>query len=795
MEVKSDEGDLSTGPTMAAPQPEPEPGVLLLTGRSCAKTDFEVAGSFQVAGGHHVVIEQKSNQVDNTGFIVWDAAVEAVRYLEANEERIKEAFSSSSSSSSSIGAANSNSNGSVYEIIELGSGCGLLGISAAKIFRKGTVLTDLHEVIPNLEHNIRLNVDASANEAPVKSEALDWSEKKRLEAFADQYGKSLKLVLASDCIWRRDQVEDFADVLFQLAERGEDVRVILSQQRRSDPLEKYLEENLHRRGFIVRDSAVVSSKQKDITIRELVLRPSSSTWFELVVRESGETQKTIVRLLERSGASCQGDGRVRCLRNRAWEACRLSCLTEDELYFLGEDQKDGKKVISLRNEYATAAKICDLQRGAKHALLEPREIDQRLDTLPLSTQQGVSKVFGSDSDEARVVEWAKGKGIESKICPATISYGDGQSRRGAVSSGELMPGDCVLSIRQDCLLGIWTALKSDIGDLISQILSQAGEDFALILWTLWDRRREDSEFAAVWRCLPDAFGTGLSAKEGDLKVVEGLPLGLEISSAQEHLRSSYESYFKPLMKALEGYLGVEGFGWTDFLWASELWYAYAVQVQSDTLESNSSCLAPLLFFCNHSLNPHMVHFSRIRDGVLQVPCCRRAGEGEEIFLSYGPLPCNRLITFYGFAIPSNPYDFFEIQFEPEDLALSEEAATVLRLYGIGMEHKLSREKVSDQLLACLKIVMASGDELQKAAEMHSFDAQMGWALDLGEENEGKACETLEALVTQLIDSLAAGASAGIEEKGKSMFEIYADSMRTILQCTLTQVQQRKAMPH
>ena len=372
MEVKSDEGDLSTGPTMAAPQPEPqpEPGVLLLTGRSCAKTDFEVAGSFQVAGGHHVVIEQKSNQVDNTGFIVWDAAVEAVRYLEANEERIKEAFSSSSSSSSSIGAANSNSNGSVYEIIELGSGCGLLGISAAKIFRKGTVLTDLHEVIPNLEHNIRLNVDASANEAPVKSEALDWSEKKRLEAFADQYGKSLKLVLASDCIWRRDQVEDFADVLFQLAERGEDVRVILSQQRRSDPLEKYLEENLHRRGFIVRDSAVVSSKQKDITIRELVLRPSSSTWFELVVRESGETQKTIVRLLERSGASCQGDGRVRCLRNRAWEACRLSCLTEDELYFLGEDQKDGKKVQTIQEQLRG---FRDVQ--VRNEIIEKLEID------------------------------------------------------------------------------------------------------------------------------------------------------------------------------------------------------------------------------------------------------------------------------------------------------------------------------------------------------------------------------------------------------------------------------------
>lgn len=43
------------------------------------------------------------------------------------------------------------------EVLELGSGTGLLGLAAACIWKASVVLTDLPAIMPNLMHNARLN--------------------------------------------------------------------------------------------------------------------------------------------------------------------------------------------------------------------------------------------------------------------------------------------------------------------------------------------------------------------------------------------------------------------------------------------------------------------------------------------------------------------------------------------------------------------------------------------------------------------------------------------------------------
>lgn len=44
-----------------------------------------------------------------------------------------------------------------HEVLELGSGTGLLGLAAACIWKTSVVLTDLPYIIPNLVHNVSLN--------------------------------------------------------------------------------------------------------------------------------------------------------------------------------------------------------------------------------------------------------------------------------------------------------------------------------------------------------------------------------------------------------------------------------------------------------------------------------------------------------------------------------------------------------------------------------------------------------------------------------------------------------------
>jgi hypothetical protein len=61
------------------------------------------------------------------------------------------------------------------EVLELGSGTGLLGLAAACIWKASVVLTDLPSIMPNLIHNTSLNRDVvEGRGGRVEAAALTW---------------------------------------------------------------------------------------------------------------------------------------------------------------------------------------------------------------------------------------------------------------------------------------------------------------------------------------------------------------------------------------------------------------------------------------------------------------------------------------------------------------------------------------------------------------------------------------------------------------------------------------------
>lgn len=62
------------------------------------------------------------------------------------------------------------------------------------------------------------------------------------------------------------------------------------------------------------------------------------------------------------------------------------------------------------------------------------------------------------------------------------------------------------------------------------------------------------------------------------------------------------------------------------------------------------------------ISPHVTHFSRINESnnTLQLFALRKCNAGEQCFMSYGSLNNSDLLTFYGFVIDKNPYDFIPI---------------------------------------------------------------------------------------------------------------------------------------
>lgn len=84
-------------------------------------------------------------------------------------------------------------------ILELGSGTGLVGITAALTLSADVTVTDLPHVLPNLEFNARANSDVLARHGgSVEVAALSWGEVEQMEGLI---GREYDLVLGSDVVY------------------------------------------------------------------------------------------------------------------------------------------------------------------------------------------------------------------------------------------------------------------------------------------------------------------------------------------------------------------------------------------------------------------------------------------------------------------------------------------------------------------------------------------------------------------------------------------------------------------
>ena len=82
-------------------------------------------------------------------------------------------------------------------ILELGAGTGLVGLTAAATFQARVVLTDLPEIVPNLERNVEANASVvEARGGNVTVSVLDWNNPEQCRQASSPY--SYPLMLAAD---------------------------------------------------------------------------------------------------------------------------------------------------------------------------------------------------------------------------------------------------------------------------------------------------------------------------------------------------------------------------------------------------------------------------------------------------------------------------------------------------------------------------------------------------------------------------------------------------------------------
>lgn len=122
-----------------------------------------------------------------------------------------------------------NQNGPPLRIIELGSGCGIVGIALAEMLPQCSVLlTDLPEVEDIVTRNI-----AAARVAPnsgIEYRNLDWDEGPP----EDLSSTRNDLILISDCTYNADSSSALVSVLHQLVQKTPEAIILAGLKRRHD---------------------------------------------------------------------------------------------------------------------------------------------------------------------------------------------------------------------------------------------------------------------------------------------------------------------------------------------------------------------------------------------------------------------------------------------------------------------------------------------------------------------------------------------------------------------------------
>lgn len=158
---------------------------------------------------------------DNLGFKTW-----ASSYLLANRLCILRDDSLPSLPRSAI-------------VLELGAGTGLVGLAAAAVFGRRTILTDLPEIVPNLEANAEANaLLLAAFDAKVDVAVLDWSNPNSFTYGHNRQGEAqcapgmADLILAADPIYSPDHPRLLTQAIAYHLRCSSDARVVIEMPLR-----------------------------------------------------------------------------------------------------------------------------------------------------------------------------------------------------------------------------------------------------------------------------------------------------------------------------------------------------------------------------------------------------------------------------------------------------------------------------------------------------------------------------------------------------------------------------------
>lgn len=170
-----------------------------------------------------LTLHEPSLTADNLGMKTWVSSYLLSRRLSTVFDTAPELVPSASTTPATKGQ---------LRALELGAGTGLVGLSFAALWGQSASihLTDLPLIVPNLAHNVSLNVELLNNTgATVTTGILDWSV---VPDPAPTVEQQYDLILAADPLYSPVHPQLLSNAITHWISRGGDARVVLEMPLR-----------------------------------------------------------------------------------------------------------------------------------------------------------------------------------------------------------------------------------------------------------------------------------------------------------------------------------------------------------------------------------------------------------------------------------------------------------------------------------------------------------------------------------------------------------------------------------
>lgn len=166
--------------------------------------------------------------------------------------------------------------------------------------------------------------------------------------------------------------------------------------------------------------------------------------------------------------------------------------------------------------------------------------------------------------------------------------------------------------------------------------------------------------------LPHTYTSTVFFEDDELEVCKGSSLHAVTTQLKLQIRQDYIHLVKRVFTGHPDLFPLEQFSLNEYIWALCTIWSRGMDFRIQNKQFR--CIAPFADMFNHSLSSKTCHAFDPHSNSLRVLADKNYESGDQVFIYYGSVPNARLLRLYGFVIPSNPYDAYDLVLTTHPLA-------------------------------------------------------------------------------------------------------------------------------